>query len=101
MNIQLPDGSIREVPENATVADVAASIGKRLAKDALAGKIDGLVVQNPFAMGEKGVAALVAKSKGQAVEKRIDTGATMVTRENMQGPEVSALLSPDLAKYLQ
>ena len=70
--------------------------------DALkAGKIDGLVVQNPFAMGEKGVAALVAKSKGQAVEKRIDTGATMVTRENMQGPEVSALLSPDLAKYLQ
>jgi threonyl-tRNA synthetase len=44
MNIQLPDGSIREVPENATVADVAASIGKRLAKDALAGKIDGKVV---------------------------------------------------------
>ena len=44
MNVQLPDGSIREVPDNATVADVAASIGKRLAKDALAGKVNGKVV---------------------------------------------------------
>ncbi|HEX6086093.1 MAG TPA: threonine--tRNA ligase [Thermoanaerobaculia bacterium] len=44
MNVTLPDGSIREVPENATVADVAAAIGRRLAKDAVAGKIDGKVV---------------------------------------------------------
>jgi threonyl-tRNA synthetase len=44
MNVQLPDGSIREVPENATIADVAASIGRRLAKDAIAGKIDGKAV---------------------------------------------------------
>jgi len=44
MNVQLPDGSLREVPDNATVADVAASIGKRLAKDAIAGKVDGKVV---------------------------------------------------------
>jgi threonyl-tRNA synthetase len=44
MNVQLPDGSLREVPENATVADVAAAIGRRLAKDAIAGKINGKVV---------------------------------------------------------
>jgi threonyl-tRNA synthetase len=44
MNVQLPDGSIREVPENATVADVAASIGRRLAKDAIAGKVNGKAV---------------------------------------------------------
>ena len=44
MNVQLPDGSTREVPDNATVADVAASIGKRLAKDAIAGKVNGKVV---------------------------------------------------------
>ena len=44
MNVQLPDGSLREVPENATVADVAASIGRRLAKDAIAGKVNGKVV---------------------------------------------------------
>jgi threonyl-tRNA synthetase len=44
MQVQLPDGSMREVPEGATVADVAAAIGKRLAKDAIAGKVDGKVV---------------------------------------------------------
>jgi threonyl-tRNA synthetase len=41
MNVQLPDGSIKEVPDGATIADVAAAIGKRLAKDAVAGKING------------------------------------------------------------
>jgi threonyl-tRNA synthetase len=44
MQVQLPDGSQKEVPDNATVADVAASIGKRLAKDAIAGKVNGKVV---------------------------------------------------------
>ncbi|HUO84877.1 MAG TPA: threonine--tRNA ligase, partial [Thermoanaerobaculia bacterium] len=44
MQIQLPDGSTREVPEGASVVDVAASIGPRLAKDAIAGKVDGNVV---------------------------------------------------------
>jgi threonyl-tRNA synthetase len=44
MNVQLPDGSLKEVPENATIADVAAAIGRRLAKDAIAGRIDGKTV---------------------------------------------------------
>src|SRR6266566_1469579 len=44
MQVELPDGSKKDVPDNATVADVAASIGKRLAQDALAGKVNGKVV---------------------------------------------------------
>ncbi len=44
MNVLLPDGSIKEVSDGATIADVAASIGKRLAKDALAGRINGKTV---------------------------------------------------------
>src|SRR6266704_2832051 len=44
MQIELPDGSQRDVPEGATVADIAASIGKRLAKDAIAGRVNGKVV---------------------------------------------------------
>ncbi|MBM3659103.1 MAG: threonine--tRNA ligase [Actinobacteria bacterium] len=41
LTITLPDGSAREVEPGTTPADVAASIGKRLAKDALAAKVDG------------------------------------------------------------
>ncbi len=44
MQVELPDGSKREIPDGATVFDVAASIGKGLAKAALAGKVNGKVV---------------------------------------------------------
>jgi threonyl-tRNA synthetase len=44
MHVELPDGSKKEVPDNATIGDVAAAIGKGLAKAALAGKFDGNVV---------------------------------------------------------
>ena len=63
-------------------------------------KIDGLIVQNPFRMGELGVQSLLDKAEGKSVEKRIDTGATLVTRDNMQEDAIKALLSPDLTRYL-
>ncbi|HEX9458216.1 MAG TPA: threonine--tRNA ligase [Thermoanaerobaculia bacterium] len=44
MHVELPDGSKREIPDGATVADVAASIGKGLARAAIAGKVNGKVV---------------------------------------------------------
>ena len=44
LNITLPDGSRREFPGPVTVAEVAASIGSGLAKAALAGKVDGQLV---------------------------------------------------------
>ena len=39
--VRLPDGSTKELDEGATGADLAASIGSRLAKDAVAIKVDG------------------------------------------------------------
>src|ERR1700704_3731223 len=41
ITVTLPDGSQHHFPAGSTAADVAASIGKRLAKDALAAKADG------------------------------------------------------------
>lgn len=42
--ITLPDGSVREFPAPPTVREVAASIGPGLAKAALAGRVDGTLV---------------------------------------------------------
>jgi threonyl-tRNA synthetase len=42
--ITLPDGSVREVPDGSTVAQLAESIGRGLAKAAVAAKVDGKVV---------------------------------------------------------
>ncbi|MHB8466904.1 MAG: threonine--tRNA ligase [Acidimicrobiales bacterium] len=44
ISITLPDGSAREVPAGSTVADLAATIGSRLAKAAVAGQVDGAMV---------------------------------------------------------
>jgi len=48
VHITLPDNSVREFPGPVTVAEVAASIGAGLAKAALAGKIDGKVVDTSY-----------------------------------------------------
>jgi len=42
--IKLPDGSIKEVPDGTTVAQLAESIGKRLAQAAIVGRVDGKLV---------------------------------------------------------
>lgn len=57
-------------------------------------QIQGLVVQDPFRMGELGIKTLVDHLQGRAVPKRIDTGAKMITPENMDRPEVRGLLHP-------
>jgi threonyl-tRNA synthetase len=48
INITLPDGSQRQYPGPVTVAEVASSIGSGLAKAALAGKVDGKVVDTAY-----------------------------------------------------
>jgi ribose transport system substrate-binding protein len=62
--------------------------------DALkAGQIDALVVQNPYKMGYIGVQSAVAAIHGEKVEKKIDTGVAMVTKDSLNDPEVKALLN--------
>ncbi len=65
-----------------------------------AGQLDGFAVQNPMRMGYLGVKTMVAHLRGQPLEKRIDTGVTMVTPENVDKPEVQELIHPPIDKYL-
>src|SRR5690349_15453992 len=70
--------------------------------DALnANQLHGIVVQNPFNMGYLGVRTMVDKLQGKPVSKQIDTGVMLVTKDNMQSPEVQALLHPPLDQYLK
>jgi ribose transport system substrate-binding protein len=64
------------------------------------GEIHGLALQNPFKMGYTGVKTAVKAIKGEKVEKRIDTGVAMATKENMATPEISELLRPPIEKWL-
>ncbi len=64
------------------------------------GHIDGLVLQNPFKMGYLAVKTMVSHLRGQKVDKRIDTGATVVTKADIEKPEMKELLQPDLKPWL-
>lgn len=62
------------------------------------GSIDGLVIQDPVHMGYEAVKTMVTHLRGQPVEKWIDTGVHVATRENMSEAEIKALLEPDLSR---
>jgi ribose transport system substrate-binding protein len=66
-----------------------------------ANQLHGIVVQNPFNMGYLGVKTMVDSLLGKPVDRKIDTGVMLVTKENMQSPEVQALLHPPLDQYLK
>lgn len=58
------------------------------------GTIQALIVQNPFKMGYEGVKLAVRAVRGDraSIPKRVDTGVTVVTKENLDSPEVQELL---------
>jgi ribose transport system substrate-binding protein len=58
-----------------------------------AGQIDALIVQNPFKMGYEGVKAVVMSIQGKPVEKKMDTGVAVVTKDSLDQPEIKALLN--------
>ncbi|CAB5006576.1 unannotated protein [freshwater metagenome] len=59
LSISLPDGSVRELPAGSTVADLAASIGSRLAKAALTGVVNGSEVDLNVALADGDVVSIV------------------------------------------
>jgi ribose transport system substrate-binding protein len=59
------------------------------------GTIQALIVQNPFKMGYEGVENAVKAIKGEPIEKRVDTGVTVVTKDNFNSPDVQKLLYPN------
>jgi ribose transport system substrate-binding protein len=72
----------------------------KLVQAVRSGEIDGLVVQRPFEMGYVAVKTMVAHIHGQSVEKRIDTGSVLVTKANVDTPEIQSLVKPDLKTWL-
>lgn len=59
------------------------------------GVVQALIVQDPFRMGYEGVRTVARILRGEGTPpRRIDTGATVVTRANMDQPEVRKLLYP-------
>jgi threonyl-tRNA synthetase len=68
VQITLPDGSQRDYPGPVTVAEVALSIGSGLAKAALAGKVDGKVVDTSFSIAQNAALSIVTAKDADGLE---------------------------------
>jgi ribose transport system substrate-binding protein len=79
---------------------VAFDASDQLIAGLRSGAIDSLVVQNPFRMGYESTRAIGLKLSGQTPPANIDSGATLVRREDLDKPEIRALLHPAIQQYL-
>ncbi len=68
LEITLPDGSQRQFPGPATVAEVAASIGAGLAKAAIAGKVNGKVVDTGFSITSNSAVSILTAKDAEGLE---------------------------------
>jgi threonyl-tRNA synthetase len=68
ITITLPDGAKREYAANTTIAEVAASIGAGLAKAALAGKVDGKLVDLSFPLAADAALEIVTDKHPDALD---------------------------------
>jgi len=66
--IRLPDGSVRQFDGPVSVAAVAASIGPGLAKAALAGKVDGKIVDTSFVINRDAALAIVTDKDPEGLD---------------------------------
>jgi ribose transport system substrate-binding protein len=92
--------ALQDIAKAGKIRLVGFDASKSLLDAMRAKQLDGVAVQNPMKMGYLGVKTMVAHLKGQPVEKRIDTGVSLVTPENMDEPASKELTNPPVARYL-
>ncbi len=80
---------------------VGFDTGTELVGGLRAGDISALMVQDPFRMGYLGVKNAVTVIRGGKVDKFIDTGVTVATRENIDQPAIHDLVNPPLDEFLK
>jgi threonyl-tRNA synthetase len=95
IHITLPDGSKRDYPGPVTVAEVAASIGPGLAKAALAGKVDGKVVDTSYTItADAPVSIITAKDPDGLEVIRHSTAHLLAYAVKELFPEAQVTIGP-------
>ena len=60
------------------------------------GDLDSLILQNPYKMGYEGVKAIIRHLNGEKVDKEVDTGVELITRDRLNDPKVQELLKSQI-----
>lgn len=81
---------------NGKVKLVGFDVNDAMIEEMRAGTLDATVLQDPFKMGFEAVRTVVDKINGKTPDKRIDLPAVVVTKANLDSPEMQRLVKPEL-----
>ncbi|PID59886.1 LacI family transcriptional regulator [candidate division KSB3 bacterium] len=91
-------GVAKAVEERGLTGDKLAVVGFDASEDLVRfiekDVVDGTVIQDPFMMGYLSVESLVKLLNGEKIEKRIDTGAVLVTTKNITDEKILKKIFP-------
>jgi len=97
INVSLPDGSQRELAADATVADLAASIGAGLAKAALAGQVNGELVDLSAPLADGATVAIITEKSPEALDIiRHSTSHLMAQAVKELFPQAKVTIGPSV-----
>ena len=97
------DGTVQAVKlrgMSGKVKIVGFDASETLVADMRAGVIDSIVVQDPFKMGYESTRQMSIHLAGGETERHIDSGAYLLRPENVDTPEMQAVVFPDLEYWL-
>ncbi len=94
-NVTLPDGTVKSYDESLTVAEVASSIGSGLAKAAIAGEVDGQLVDTSFLIEADSDVAIITNKDEKALEVIRHSTAHLLAQATQQiYPEAQVTIGP-------
>jgi len=94
-NVTLPDGSVKSYDQSLTVAEVASSIGSGLAKAAIAGEIDGQMVDTSFMIENDSDLAIITNKDDKALEVIRHSTAHLLAQATQQlYPKAQVTIGP-------
>ena len=94
-NVTLPDGTVKSYEQALTVAQVASSIGSGLAKAAIAGEIDGQMVDTSFLIESDAALAIITNKDERALEVIRHSTAHLLAQATQQlYPKAQVTIGP-------
>lgn len=97
------DGAVRAVKQRNAVEQVkvvAFDSSEELIAELKAGTMDSIIVQDPFRMGYECMKAMADHLAGRDPITKLDSGAYLVTRENVDNFEIQQVVFPEIDKWL-
>ena len=94
-NVTLPDGTVKSYDESLTVAEVASSIGSGLAKAAIAGEVDGQLVDTSYVIEADSDVAIITNKDEKALEVIRHSTAHLLAQATQQiYPKAQVTIGP-------